>query len=148
MMQEPRLLRILIADDHTLFRRGLRDVIDEAEDMEVVAEAADGEQAVRLASQLRPGGLDLVLMDIEMPKLDGITATQRIVAVDPGLPVVMLAVSDEELHLLAAVRAGAVGLLSKSLTPAALAVAPISAEAKMSAGAPCSSCLASAELAA
>src|SRR2546430_4272668 len=86
MMQEPRLLRILIADDHTLFRRGVREVIDEAEDMEVVAEAADGEQAVRLAAQLRPAGLDLVLMDIEMPNLDGITATQRIVAVRPGLP--------------------------------------------------------------
>jgi DNA-binding NarL/FixJ family response regulator len=119
MSQAPRL-RILIADDHTLFRRGVREVIDEAEDMEVVAEAADGEQAVRLAAQLRPEGLDLVLMDIEMPKLDGIAATRRIAAADPTLPIVMLTVSTEERDLLAAVRAGAVGFLSKSLSSVAL----------------------------
>jgi len=113
-------LRILIADDHTLFRRGIRDVIDEAEDMQVVAEAADGEQALRLVAQLRPDQLDLVLMDIRMPRLDGVTATRQIVAADPSLPVVVLTVSDEDEDLLAAVRAGAVGFLSKGMTPGAL----------------------------
>jgi DNA-binding NarL/FixJ family response regulator len=115
-----RRLRILVADDHTLFRRGLREVIDEAEDMEVVAEAADGEQAVRLASQLRPDNLDLVLIDLDMPRLDGIAATERIVATDPTLPVVILTVSGEEVDMLAAVRAGAVGFLTKTLSPVAL----------------------------
>jgi DNA-binding NarL/FixJ family response regulator len=88
--------------------------------MEVVAEAADGEQAAELATQLRPGHLDLVLMDLAMPKLDGVAAIRRIVAADPSLPVVVLTVSDEEDDLLAAVRAGAVGFLSKSLSPVAL----------------------------
>jgi DNA-binding NarL/FixJ family response regulator len=113
-------LRILIADDHTLFRRGIRDVIDEAEDMQVVAEAADGEQALRLVAQLRPDQLDLVLMDIRMPRLDGVTATRQIVAADPSLPVVLLTVSDEDEDLFAAVRAGAAGFLSKGMTPGAL----------------------------
>jgi DNA-binding NarL/FixJ family response regulator len=113
-------LRILIADDHTLFRRGIRDVIDEAEDMQVVAEAADGEQALRLVAQLRPDQLDMVLMDIRMPRLDGVTATQQIVAADPSLPVVVLTVSDEDEDLFAAVRAGATGFLSKGMTPGAL----------------------------
>jgi two-component system nitrate/nitrite response regulator NarL len=113
-------LRILIVDDHTLFRRGLRDVIDEALDMEVVAEAADGEQAIELVARLRPGQLDIVLMDIAMPKLDGIAATQRIIAADPSLPVVILTVSEHEDELLASVRAGAAGFLSKALSPEAL----------------------------
>jgi DNA-binding NarL/FixJ family response regulator len=115
-----RHLRILIVDDQSIFRRGLRDVLEQAEDMAVVGEAADGQQAVELASELRPGGLDLVLMDIDMPVLDGIAATQRIVSVDPGLPVVMLSDSNEEPDVEAAVRAGAIGFLSKAVPPEAL----------------------------
>jgi DNA-binding NarL/FixJ family response regulator len=113
-------LRILVADDHALFRRGVRDAFLEAHDLEVVAEAADGEQAVEMSGQLRPEHLDLVLMDLSMPKLDGIAATRRILAEDPTLPVVVLTVSGEEDELLAAMRAGAVGFLSKGLTSTAL----------------------------
>ena len=116
----PRRLRILVADDHALVRRGLCDVLDEAEDIEVVAEAGDGAEAIQLARALRPNGLDLVLMDIDMPGLDGIEAVRRLTAEHPDLPVVMLTVSMLERDLLAAVEAGAVGFLSKSIAPDAL----------------------------
>ena len=115
-----RQLRILIADDHPLFRRGIRDVIDEEDDMQVVGEAADGEQAVQRARELGPHGLDLVLMDIDMPRLGGIAATKRILAEHPGLPVVMLTVSTLDVDVFEATRAGARGFLSKSLAPAAM----------------------------
>ena len=113
-------LRILIADDHALFRRGLREVLDEEEDMQVVADVADGEEALRRARELRPDGLDLVLMDVDMPGLDGISAAKRILAEDPGLPVVVLTASTLDRDLLDAVRAGAIGFLSKGLSPAAM----------------------------
>ncbi|MDQ3810376.1 MAG: response regulator transcription factor, partial [Chloroflexota bacterium] len=113
-------LRILVVDDHILFRRGICQVMADISDMEVVAEAADGEQAVREVERLRPHGLDLVLMDVEMPKLDGMAATRRIAAVDPDLPVVMLTVSGLDQDVLAAIQAGAVGFLSKSLSAPAL----------------------------
>jgi DNA-binding NarL/FixJ family response regulator len=113
-------LRILLADDHAVFRRGLREVIEEAEDMQVVAEAADGDEAVRCARALRPEGLDLVLIDITMPGLNGIAATQQLLAEDPALLVIMLTASGEESDLVAAARAGAVGFLSKALTPTAM----------------------------
>jgi DNA-binding NarL/FixJ family response regulator len=113
-------LRILIADDQAFFRRGIREVLNDEEDMQVVAEATDGEQAVRVARELRPSGLDLVLMDIDMPRLDGIAAATLLDAEDPDLPVVMLTISTLDSHLFEAVRAGAVGFLSKSLAPDAL----------------------------
>lgn len=116
----PDRLRILIADDHAFFRRGLREVLSDEPDLAVVAEAADGDEAVRRARALRPDGLDLVLMDIDMAPVDGITATERLVADDPDLPVVMLTVSTLDRDLFDAVRVGAVGYLSKSLSPEAL----------------------------
>ena len=122
-MSEPsgaRPLRILIVDDHPLIRRGIREVIDEEEDMRVVAEAADGEEAIQRVRELRPHGLDLVLMDVDMPCLDGIAATRRILAEDPGLPVIMLTVSTLDRDLFEATRAGAIGFLSKSLSPTAM----------------------------
>src|SRR5438093_12436480 len=115
-----RPLRVLLVDDHELLRRGVRQVIDDEKDMRVVAEAADGEEALERVRQLRPDRLDLVLMDVEMPRLDGIAATERIAAEDPGLPVVMLTVSSSDDALYEAARVGAVGFLSKSLAPAAL----------------------------
>ncbi len=115
-----RPLRILIVDDHPLVRRGIREVIDEEDDMRVVAEAADGEEAIRRVRELRPHGLDLVLMDIDMPGLDGIAATERIRAADPALPVIILTMSTLDRDLFEATRAGAVGFLSKTLSPTAM----------------------------
>ena len=102
-------MRILVADDHDAFRHALAEVIGVEADMEVVAEAADGEQAVWLARHLRPERLDLVLMDVQMPRLDGIRATELINAEDPTLPIVMLTVSTLDRNLFDAMRAGAVG---------------------------------------
>jgi DNA-binding NarL/FixJ family response regulator len=113
-------LRILIADDHETFRHALSEVINAEPDMAVVGEAIDGEQAVWLAGHLRPDGLDLVLLDISMPGLNGIQAAERINAVDPELPVVILTVSTLDRSLFDAVRAGAVGYLSKALAPQAV----------------------------
>jgi two-component system NarL family response regulator len=115
-----KVVRILIVDDHAFFRRGIREVINDEEDMEVVGEALDGEQAVQMVKQLRPERLDLVLMDIDMPRMDGITATELITGDDPDLPIVMLTVSTLDRDLFEAVRVGAVGFLSKSLSPEAL----------------------------
>jgi DNA-binding NarL/FixJ family response regulator len=113
-------LRILIADDHAFFRRGLREVIDDEPDMCVIAEASDGDQAIRRARELRPNRLDLILMDIDMPGIDGIKATERITTEDPDLPIVILTVSTLDRNLFDAVRVGAIGFLSKSLAPDAL----------------------------
>lgn len=116
----PPPLRLLLADDHAFFRRGLREVLEEGGEMRVVAEAADGEEAVRLVRTLWPGGLDLVLLDIEMPRLDGIGASKRILAEAPGLPVVMLTASTDDQDLLTAAEVGALGFLTKGLAPEAL----------------------------
>src|ERR671932_1035521 len=113
-------LRMLIVDDHAVFRRGIREVLHEEDDMQVVAEALGGEQAIQMVRDLRPDGLDLVLMDIDMPGMDGIATTERIAAEHPNLPVVMLTVSTLDRDLFEAVRVGAVGFLSKSLSPDAL----------------------------
>lgn len=115
-----RPLRLLIADDHAFMRRGIRDIIDEEPDMQVVAEAADGREAVERVRRLRPNHLDLVLMDVDMPIQNGIEATRQILAEDPSLPVIMLTVSTLDRDLFEASRAGAVGFLSKSLAPAAM----------------------------
>jgi DNA-binding NarL/FixJ family response regulator len=116
----PRQLRVLVADDHGPFRHAIAEVISAEPDMQVVAEAADGEQAVWLARSLRPDRLDLVLMDIDMPQLDGIRATEQINVADPTLPIVVLTVSTLDRSLFDAVRAGAVGYLSKGLESSAL----------------------------
>ena len=113
-------IRLLIADDHALFRRGLREVLEEESDMRVVAEAGDGADAVRQARALWPQGLDLVVMDVDMPRQDGTSAARQIVRELPGLPVVMLTVSTLDRDLYDSTRAGAVGFLSKSLAPIAI----------------------------
>jgi DNA-binding NarL/FixJ family response regulator len=115
-----RTLRILIADDYAPFRHALAEVLSAEPDMEVAGEAVDGEQAVWLTRHLRPDRLDLVLLDIAMPRLDGIRAAEQLNATDPTLPIVMLTVSLLDQHLFEAVCAGAVGYLSKGLEPQAL----------------------------
>jgi two-component system nitrate/nitrite response regulator NarL len=107
-------LRILLVDDHLLFRKGLARLLDTQPDFEVVGEATDGLEAVEQARSLQP---DLILMDISMPNCDGFEATRRIKAQTPEIQVVMLTVSEDESDLAAAVRCGADGYLLKDLMP-------------------------------
>jgi two-component system NarL family response regulator len=106
-------IRVLICDDHALFRRGLVMVLEEEDDIEVVAEAANGAEAVELARALAP---DVVLMDVRMPELDGISATRTILEAIPNANVIMLTVSDEEDDLFEAMKAGAAGYLLKEIS--------------------------------
>lgn len=110
-------LRILLADDHLLFRKGLAQLLNTQADFEIVGEAADGLEAIELARQLNP---DLVLMDIRMPGCDGFEATRRIKAQMLNVKVVMLTVSADEEDLSNAVRYGADGYLLKDLMPETL----------------------------
>ena len=110
-------LRILLVDDHLLFRKGLAQLLSAQPDFEVAGEATDGLEAVEQTRLLHP---DLVLMDIRMPNCDGLEATRRIKTQSPEVQVVMLTVSDDEQDLVAAVRHGADGYLLKDLRPEAL----------------------------
>jgi DNA-binding NarL/FixJ family response regulator len=103
-------LRILIADDHRLFREGLRSLLGSLPDIEVVAEAAGGADAVLLAQQLQP---DVVLMDIQMADMNGIDATRAITAASPHIGVVMVTMFEDDESVFAAMRAGARGYVLK-----------------------------------
>ncbi|GAB3205095.1 response regulator [Marinactinospora thermotolerans] len=113
-------IRILVVDDHALFRRGLVSVLAAEPDIDVVGEAGDGADAMRRAADLLP---DVVLMDIRMPHGGGITACAGIKDVAPTSRIVMLTSSDEEADLFGALRAGAVGYLLKSVSVAELPTA-------------------------
>ena len=106
--------RILLVDDHVLFRKGMSRLIDSQPDLEVVAEAEDGYQAVQYARRFKP---DLILMDIHMPDCDGHEATRLIVNDWPEAQIVMLTVSDDDQDLFTAIRNGAVGYLVKKIEP-------------------------------
>ncbi len=106
-------IRVLICDDHALFRRGLVMVLESEAGIEVVAEAEDGEDAVARAEETVP---DVVLMDVRMPKMSGIEATRAIADVVPSAKILMLTVSDEEEDLYEAVKAGATGYLLKEIS--------------------------------
>lgn len=103
---------ILLADDHPLFRQSIRSVLDKEQDFQVVGEAADGEEAVRLAKELQP---DIVLMDITMPKLDGLEATRQIKAAHPEIAVLVLTIHSDDQHIIGILEAGAAGYLTKSV---------------------------------
>jgi len=103
-------LRVLVADDHPTFRRGLGALLASLPDVELVGEAADGEEAVRLAAASAP---DVVVMDLDMPRLGGIEATRRIVAAQPAVAVLVLTMLEEDESVFAAMRAGARGYVVK-----------------------------------
>ena len=103
-------VRVLIADDHPIFREGMRGRLDRVDDIEVVGEAASGEEAVELARKLEP---DVILMDIKMPGLNGIEATRQILRTSPRMGVVVLTMFEDDDSVFAAMRAGAKGYLLK-----------------------------------
>jgi len=108
-------LRVLIADDHPLFRDGLRAMFESEPDIELVGEAATGQEAVDLAGRLLP---DVALMDIQMPDLDGIEATRRVIAASPKTRVLMVTMFEDDESVLAAMRAGARGYVVKGMRSA------------------------------
>ncbi|MBQ0977102.1 MULTISPECIES: response regulator [Micromonospora] len=108
-------VRVLLADDQHLVRTGFRVILEVEDDIEVVGEAADGERAVTMTRATRP---DVVLMDVEMPGMDGLEATRQITADGPGGPAVLILTTfDRDDYLFAALRAGASGFLLKNGTP-------------------------------
>jgi DNA-binding NarL/FixJ family response regulator len=106
-------IRVLVVDDHALFRRGLQMVLAQEPDIEVVGEASDGTEAVTKAGDTLP---DVVLMDVRMPRRGGIDACTSIKDVVPSAKIIMLTISDEEADLYEAVRAGAMGYLLKEIS--------------------------------
>lgn len=105
-------IRILLADDHVVLREGTRELLAREEDMVVVAEAGDGEEAVRLAISQRP---DVAIMDISMPRLNGIEATRQIKSLNPTTAVLVLTAYDDDQYIFALLEAGAAGYLLKDV---------------------------------
>jgi len=114
------VIRTLLVDDQALVRAGLRMLCESTPDVEIVGEAANGAEAVRLADSVLP---DVVLMDLRMPGTDGTTATERILRSRPATRVVVLTTFDDDDHLYPALAAGACGFLIKDATPAELVAA-------------------------
>ena len=109
-----RTIRILIADDHAVVREGLRAVLGSEPDMEVVGEAATGKEVIERAAELRP---DVILMDIQMPQINGIEATRRILDASPKVGVVVLTMFEDDESVFSAMRAGARGYVLKGAHP-------------------------------
>lgn len=105
-------IKVLIADDHAIVREGTRRFLEQEEDLDVVAEAADGEEAIRLALSLKP---DVVIMDIAMPNVDGIEATKQIKRENPGITILILSAYDDDQFVFSLLEAGAAGYLLKSV---------------------------------
>ena len=105
-------ITVLMADDHDLVREGTRELLEREEDLLVVAEAGDGEEAVRLTAKHHP---DVALMDIDMPKLNGIGATQEIKSISPSTAVLILTAYDDDQYVFALLEAGAAGYLLKNV---------------------------------
>lgn len=105
-------IKILIADDHAVVREGTRQILEQESDLDVVAEAGDGEEAVRLAGISKP---DVAIIDIAMPKVDGIEATKQIKALYPNIAVLILTAYDDDQFVFGLLEAGAAGYLLKSI---------------------------------
>lgn len=104
------MIRVLLADDHSVVRDGLRRLVDGAGDMEVVAEAADGREAIRKTRETSP---DVAVVDISMPGLDGLEVIRHLLSENPKLPVLVLTMHEEEQYVVRAIEAGAMGYITK-----------------------------------
>ncbi len=111
------MVRILIADDHALIRRVIREVVEKESDLEIVAEACNGLEAEQQAAQTQP---DVVLMDLDMPGCNGLEATERVLVCSPNSHIVIFTGSNQEHHAFQAIRRGAVGYVTKDVEPEAL----------------------------
>jgi DNA-binding NarL/FixJ family response regulator len=111
---EIRNIRVMLVDDHVFWRRGVQQIVDAESDMTVVADAGDGAEAVRKALSTQP---DVILMDINMPKMTGTEAVRAITADNPEARIVMLSVSDTDEDLFESIKCGAVGFLTKDVAP-------------------------------
>jgi NarL family two-component system response regulator LiaR len=105
-------IKVLLAEDHVIVREGTREFVQRELDMEVVGEAGDGEEAVKLATKLKP---DVIVMDIAMPKLNGIEATKKIKALHPSIAILILTAYDYDQYIFALLEAGAAGYLLKGV---------------------------------
>ncbi len=114
------MIKVLLADDHSIVRAGLRRIVEESGDMVVVAEADDGRQAIRKAKETPP---DVAVVDISMPGLDGLEVTAQLLAHFPKLPVLILTMHEEEQYIIRAVEAGAMGYITKRSAPEQLVTA-------------------------
>ncbi|MBI5210335.1 MAG: response regulator transcription factor [Elusimicrobia bacterium] len=112
MASSKKKVRVLIADDQTLFREGIKDLLENERMVEVVGEAADGQEVIRQAKKLKP---DVILMDIKLPHIDGIAATRIIRKECPDTNVLILSGYEDEAHVMESIQAGANGYLSKML---------------------------------
>ena len=113
-------LRVMVVDDHAIVRQGIADVLAAAAEVDIVALATGGEDALRLVGEARP---DVVLMDLSMPGLDGAESTRRLLAIDPKIRVVMLTSFSEPHHVTDAIDAGAVGYVLKDADPGEIVAA-------------------------
>ena len=111
-MAAKKKISVLIADDQTLFREGIKDLLDGEKEISVIGEAVDGQDVVRLAKKMKP---DVILMDIKLPHLDGISATRQLRTEIPATNILILSSFEDEAHVLEAIQAGANGYLSKML---------------------------------
>ncbi|MEG6585021.1 response regulator transcription factor [Dendrosporobacter sp. 1207_IL3150] len=110
-------INILIADDHMLLRKGIRNVLELESDLAVIDEAADGEEAVNKALELKP---DIMLLDINMPRLTGLEVTKRIKVENPNIKVIVLTMHDDENYVIEVIKSGASGYLLKDVEPSML----------------------------
>lgn len=108
------MIRVLLADDHSLVRAGLRRIVEESGDMEVVAEASDGREAIRKTRDTEP---DVAVIDISMPELDGLEVIAQLRICYPKLPVLVLTMHEEHQYVIRAIEAGAMGYITKQSAP-------------------------------
>jgi DNA-binding NarL/FixJ family response regulator len=108
------MIRVLLADDHTIVRAGLRRLVEESGDMQVVAEAADGREAIHLIREQRP---DVAIVDLSMPHIDGLEVIQRILPEFPQLPIIVLTMHTENQYVIRAIEEGAMGYITKQSAP-------------------------------